>query len=216
MSGARFLNLSEVPAVLRAGAPGYGGRSFRVVVAESVELAGAFWSGGSRSVYRAVELATGRVVAPGAGLGNPPQFGGPEASPLVTIPAGWAIVEHEQGFSPGVVFHLRPENAAALLAAPAGAELSREALAVLEVTAGIKSPFRRQEAARVFGVKGAAYDSGLAELARMGYVDKRGAVTIAGRNLRAGYGFGGIERHLRALELERKATATIERAGGGS
>jgi hypothetical protein len=198
---ARYLAPAEVPAHLLRAFPDFHGRKFRAVVAESVELGGAFWDGGSRSVYRAVELATGRVQSAGAGLANPPQFGGPVRVPVVDIPPGWAIVEHEtfRGTSGGLVFYIRPENAAALLTAPTGAELSRDALTVLEVTTGIKSAFRRQVAGRDYGCGAAAYDSGLAELRALGYVNKQGAVTVAGRNIREGFGFNGLQRKLRAI-----------------
>jgi hypothetical protein len=183
---ARYLDPAEVPAVLRRGCPGYTGRKFVAVVAESVELLGAYWSGGSRSVYRAVELATGRTESPAAAIADPPAFGGPASAPAVEIPAGWVIVEHQQGPSACVVFHVRPDCVAALLPAPAGAgALPAAAAVVLWVSRRYIASARRSEAARDYGCARVAYDSGLTVLCRLGLVNPRGALTIAGKNAAA-------------------------------
>lgn len=182
----RFLTPAEVPAVLLRAFPDYRGRTFAAVVGATVTLDGAFWSGGSRSTYLGLELATGRVATAAAAATNPPQFGGLPQTAVVELAQGWAVVEHiiHCGKDHGLVFHVRPDCVAALLPAPAVVELSPAALVVLYVTCSLKAHARRSEAAH-HGVNGGAYDSALAELKALGYVDPRGAATVAGRNVGA-------------------------------
>ena|SRR3990167_3835250 len=86
--------LSEHPEIKRAilaVSPSYKKRLAFFTVAETVELNGTYWDGGSRSTYTAVRLADGFAL--GAPQYDPPQFGGPRQAPTVAIPTGVAIVE---------------------------------------------------------------------------------------------------------------------------
>jgi hypothetical protein len=75
-----------------------------------VTYSGTFWDGGSRTVYTAVELATGRAVT-GVRF-DPPQFGGPRVDPVVQIPRGVVIVEHGtfMGKPATPRIHVHPED----------------------------------------------------------------------------------------------------------
>ena len=81
----------ELQRVIRAAAPSYKKHKAFFDSAESIELQGTYWDGGSRSTYTAVRMTDGFSL--GAPQYDPPQFGGPRQAPMVTIPVGVAIVE---------------------------------------------------------------------------------------------------------------------------
>lgn len=109
----------ELLAVIRAAFPSYRKHKVIVSVTDSVELAGTFWDGGSRSSYVAVELASNR--SKGAPQYAPPQFGGPRVAPRVTLPVGVAIVECGtfQGKPATAHVFIHPDNATKFLPASA-------------------------------------------------------------------------------------------------
>lgn len=111
-------NAPEVKRVIQAADPSYKKHSAVLVQCESVELHGTYWDGGSRYTYTAVELATFRVKD--APQFNPPQFGGPQSSPVVTIPEGIAIVKTGTfcGRTASATVFINPANANKLLTAP--------------------------------------------------------------------------------------------------
>jgi hypothetical protein len=80
----------ELLRVIRAVDPSYRKRNAVVHIAETCELHGTYWDGGSRNSYTAVDLTTFRNR--GAPQYDPPQFGGPRATPVVDIPPGVVIV----------------------------------------------------------------------------------------------------------------------------
>jgi hypothetical protein len=87
------IKLSEHPDVrdiIRATDPAYRKTSAYVHVTDKVTVSGTYWDGGSRDTYTAVNLSTRRAIS--APQFDPPQFGGPQAAPTVTLPAGVAIV----------------------------------------------------------------------------------------------------------------------------
>ena len=81
----------ELVRVIRAADSTYRRKTASVIVTDSVELQGTYWDGGTRSTYHAVRLADMRSA--GAPQYDPPQFGGPKATPNCKIPEGFAIVE---------------------------------------------------------------------------------------------------------------------------
>ncbi len=187
MNGWRELDPREVPAVLLRAFPSYRGRTFRARVAESIDLTDAYWDGGSRTTYRAVHLPSGRVTDPPRAVADPPQFGGPRGVVTSPILPDWCIVGHVIfcGKDHGLEFTVHPSAVAALLPPPAdGGELSDAARVVLLVSSFLISKARRDEAARA-GILGPAYDVGLGELKRLGFVTAGGALTIRGKNLAA-------------------------------
>lgn len=80
----------EIRDVIRAADPDYRKHDVYVHVVETVTLSGTYWDEGSRDTYTAVNLSTRRAVP--APQWAPSQFGGPQAAPTVTLPAGVAIV----------------------------------------------------------------------------------------------------------------------------
>lgn len=107
----------EVTRVIRAADPKYRKPKAVLITTPRTELSGAFWEGGSRNTYHAVEIATGRVMP--SPQYNPPQFGGPAQAPTVDIPEGVAIVKTGVFCGkPATAFvYIHPNTAAPLLPA---------------------------------------------------------------------------------------------------
>lgn len=188
MSKTIYLDRKDVPPTILA-AISYTGTKFRVCLTERVELSGAFWDGGSRSTYIAVELATGKVSPADGRIQNPPQFGGPRTAPIVDIPRGVVIVEHSIlcGKDAGIVIHAHPADYAPLL--PAGNDaLSEDERKCLRATRSYKSSYGGVKNYRQAqsGLTPEAWDAAKASLQGKGLLDKRGALTTAGRNAAGG------------------------------
>ena len=110
----------EVKAIVLAADSTYKKHEASLVVSETCELQGTSWSGGSRSTYTAVDVVTKR--SKGAPQYAPPQFGGPQTTPVVQIPLGVVIVETGIfcGKKATAYIHIHPANVAQLLPAPKG------------------------------------------------------------------------------------------------
>ena len=173
--------------VIRRAFPSYTGRKFRLVVSESMNIQGTTWSGGSRSVFRLLDLATGRFAElsmtasrkPGDPFGWIPDIDGNE----VRLRPGFAVVESVtyRGKDLGLRATVHPDNAAKLLPVETGANLDENALKILGYLSQWRSCPERKSAIEALG-GGVALDA----LALGGYVkrSKNGATqaTVKGRN----------------------------------
>lgn len=85
-------------------------RSVALTFSNSVTLSGGYWSGGSRTEYWLIDLATGQVKAVQYPT-DPAEYGGGDA-PEVEVPAGHAIAEGGTfcGKPSTVCLHLRHEE----------------------------------------------------------------------------------------------------------
>lgn len=182
------LEASQVPATLKGG---YAGKRFKAMPCLEVTIPAdaGLWSGGSRDRWYAVELETGRTVA----------FPGQDAAPWddrqarkVTLVPGIVVVCHVIfcGEDMGLEFHLHPENATRLLPAPV--ELTENEAIVLDATCGLKSSYngmdryemkKRDNYGKLFMTR-EAWEQAKQALIERKLLDKRGAVTVAGRNAR--------------------------------
>ena len=108
----------EIKALVLAADRTYRKHEAVIKVETHVTLSGTYWDGGTRSTYTAVDLATHR--SQGAPHYNPPQFGGPTASPEVALPIGTVIVETGIfcGKKATAYISVHPENMAKLLPVP--------------------------------------------------------------------------------------------------
>jgi hypothetical protein len=99
----------DIPKPLLKAFPGYRGRTYRVEIRERVSLSNAYWGGGTRSEYVAVNLSTGEIMSADRAIRNP--FRCP-SSPQVELPPNVVIVEHAIfcGKDCGLIFHVRPDN----------------------------------------------------------------------------------------------------------
>lgn len=103
-----------VKRLLAATFPEYRGRTIQLVATERVHGLENYWDGGTRSYWKAVDLATGRVVDPAVATTNPFTK---VAHATVELPAGVALVEHTIfcGTDVGVTIHVRPGTVTAAL-----------------------------------------------------------------------------------------------------
>lgn len=189
-----YLQPDMVPAQLRGA---YTGRKFAAVVTETVTIPidAGLWSGGSRDVYSVVSLDHGTRELPGQSLAPWDRSGGDRVCKLV---AGIVVVRHSMfcGKDHGLTFYVHPDNATKLLPAPA-AELSAHESIVLKATAHFKSSYAgkdRYQMAKENERYGSRDHSGLpfptrdewnaakATLISKGFLNKAGAITVAGRN----------------------------------
>lgn len=106
---------ATIRRIVSATFPEYTGRKIRLTSAETVELGGNYWDGGSRSTYRFVKLDGFASVALPAQ--NPMRDASTHSTPL---PEGFVAVRHTVncGIDCGLTIIANPANVAPLL--PAG------------------------------------------------------------------------------------------------
>jgi hypothetical protein len=181
-----------VPAAMRGS---YTGTKFKAEVAESVTVPAdaGLWDGGSRETYRAIELATGRDVPLIDHNASPWDN---RKSITFKLEPGFAVVRHSMfcGKDMGLTFYVHASNAAALLPAPV--ELTPVQRLVLTATSSLKSSYggrdRYQMAQDEYSCKQVLgdlpypsreeWDRTKAQLIDRGFLNKAGAITVAGRN----------------------------------
>ena len=176
-----LLDSRTVPSHLLAG---YRGKSVTVEVCDTVSIpadAGT-WSGGSRELYTAVRLCDGERQSI-TDTFSPP-WDASRRNQLVTLKPGFAILETGTfcGKDSGLRFYVHPNDAAPLLPAPSAA-ISDNAKRVLNVICAYISSARNDEY-RYLKLSASDVETAKAELFAVGFIDKRGAATIAGKNAR--------------------------------
>ena len=159
---------------------GYTGRKFQVRTTESVTLSDNYWSGGTRSYWYFFSLGTGKQVSlPGQ---NPLQDANTHS---VELPPDVLAVEHAIfcGKDMGLTVWAHP-SAMDRMALPAAPELSPEESIVLYTTRAYKASYggvsnlRQKES----GLPPEAYERAKQSLIEKRLLNKRGAITPAGRN----------------------------------
>lgn len=174
-----YLDAEMVPASLRGS---YSGKKFRAVVCESVTIPmdAGLWEGGSRETYRAIRLSDSSCVALSKDNASP--WSSERREQKFALESGIVVIKHTQfcGKDMGLTFYVHPNDAVRLL--PASPEAMDVTLkTVLEIIRGYK-PAYRQQYAREAQITQNQWDAALVGLLAMGFVNKAGAITIAGRN----------------------------------
>lgn len=166
-----------------AAFPSYKGKMFRVRSCTSVSLCGAYWSDGSRVTYRAIDLVSLEVSDANPAIQNP--FRVPEA-PTVELIAGSGIVSHtiSRGKDLGLTLYVRPENVVPLVTV----SVEPDVLKVLVATRSYKACYGgdKNYRQRNSGLGPVAWDRARSLAIELGYLDKRGAITVEGRNVSEG------------------------------
>lgn len=200
MNQAHYLNPHEVPPALRGG---YTGTKFKAVACERAALHDTYWSGGTRSTYVLVEIATGRTIQPN-GVAAPHAFGGTLEGAEVEIPSGYVLREHSTfcGKDHGLTFYVRPADIAPLL--PKKIAVSDDELTVLAATASYKNSYggrtdiRFTEASEATGITRQRWNDACASLTAMGMLRANGSITVEGKNalgaVRLGYRGQGLRK----------------------
>ena len=198
-----YLEKKEVPAQLQ-GLFGYNGKKYEVEVREdyTINSQAGTWSGGSRDQFRLVELETGKEVdAINHGLAP---WNNARQDVKIPLLKGLALVRHTIfcGKDMGLTFYLHPENASKML--PEKQELSNIEQIVLCATRSLKSSYNGQNRFEMVkgdysqGFKGLTlelWESGKQLLIDKKLLNKRGAITVQGRNA-----IGDIQLHSLSLE----------------
>ena len=195
---AIYLEAAMIPAQLRGN---YTGKKFKAVVVTEVTVRSdsGVWSGGSRDTFQLIELATGRAVSVSDNMSAP--WDPSRKDRTIPLKPGFAAVEHSLfcGKDMGLTFYVHPDNAAALLPAPAP-ELSEHESIVLDATCSFKSsyngqdrytmaktqaeyPWRRDNSTPQFPTRD-EWNAAKESLIGKGLLNKAGAVTPKGRNAR--------------------------------
>ena len=184
-----YLEPNQVPSHLKGS---YSGKQFKAIVCTEMTIpaSAGLWDGGSRELYRGIDLNSGRdALFPGQSEAP----WGKRAQCTITLQPGYAVVEHTIfcGKDMGLTFYLHPENAAKLLPAPQ-AELSDHEKMVLNATCSLKSSYagkdRYQRTTDNLRWNRKPYptreqwESAKQSLIGRGLLNKAGAVTTAGRN----------------------------------
>lgn len=164
--------------------PGYAGRKFSISTTPPLRLTSC-WDGGSRNDYVAYHLSSQRALPVGenGGLGS-----GAAISCETGIPAGWLLVEHRIfcGRDMGITIYAAPETLAPML--PAKVEVDADVRTVLFATRSLKSSYagdgqyRFTEAKRMTLITRERWDVAKVKATELGLLDKRGAITAAGKN----------------------------------
>lgn len=81
-------------AIARLAFPNWKGRKAKFSMLSTVRVSGTCWEGGSRSEFVAVRLATMEVCALPPSSKTPREMGGTAPDQTVTVPEGYALVEH--------------------------------------------------------------------------------------------------------------------------
>lgn len=183
-SSAIYLERNQVPAALRGS---YTGTRFNARPCESMTIPSdaGLWSGGSRTTYSAIELATGREMPLPGQMSAPWDKDRKERE--VTLRPGFAIVAHAIfcGTDCGLTFYVHPADVAQLLPPSNGAELTDQEKLFLAIIRSRKSSYRADEYRRK-GFTSAQLETLRAAMFERGLIDKRGAITVAGKNACSG------------------------------
>lgn len=175
-----YLEKNQIPASLRGA---YSGNKFRAEPCESVVIPSdaGLWDGGSRTVYTAIELHSGRVVALPGQQSAPWDANRTERK--IELKPGFAIVAHRmfRGTDLGLTFYVHPVDVAALIPTDIAADLTETEKTVLAIVRSRKAAYRNDEYRRK-GIDAAEAEAIKARLIRDGYLNKAGAITVKGRN----------------------------------
>ncbi len=188
-SSTVYLRKNEpiVEALRRAAFPGYTGQKFKLEFREQIRFADTQWSGGSRSEYIIIKLD-------GMQRANIPTAPYMERSQVhetdYPIPVGYVVVMHRMfcGQDMGLTFFVNPATVE-MTALASGGDATRNERIVLAATGkkssykGI-SDFRFHEAHHSTGISREEYDAAKESCIRKGWLNKAGAITVDGRNVR--------------------------------
>jgi hypothetical protein len=188
------LDANQVPANMRGS---YTGKKFKARVCETITIPAdaGLWSGGSRETYHVIELESGHTVPAADHMAAPWDN---RSDNTITLKPGYAVVMHSMfcGKDMGLTFYLHSDNAAAYLPAPS--ELSDHERLVLIATRSYKSSYGGQDryqmmqrdceyksdyrnGSKTFPSR-SEWDAAKASLVTKELLDKRGAITVKGRN----------------------------------
>lgn len=158
------------------------GRTMAIVCESTTIPADAgTWSGGTREVYEAVELASGRIVSITDTFAAP--WDESRRHREITLKPGYAILQTGSfcGKPGNVYLYVHPDSA--MLRLPAPASLGQIETKVLDVHSSLISSARAEELRRA-GITAEQAETARLALVAQGYLKPRGGVTTKGKNAR--------------------------------
>jgi hypothetical protein len=175
--------------------PNYEGRKFRVLPSSRApKFLDSYWDEGSIRYYALYNLQTGESVSVEI---RHPVFDAHKPRAVVTeYPEHIVLVEHDiiRGKDAGLTFYIHDTHLGRLLPSPK-MELSEEEILVLYLIRAYMSKYRLEEAARV-GISPREYEAIKDMLMSKGLIDKRGAITVEGRNFLSGFSYSTLDKIL--------------------
>lgn len=167
--------------VVQTAFPHYRGRRFRLEVVEPdrVMTLNSYWSDGYRDYFTFVRLADMKIAQVEQ---NGTMFDGKDYHSRV--PPGFALVRHSyMGTSESMTVIITTDTAnPAMLPAPP-IELTEDEQRVLEIIGMYTSEYRREYAVGA-GITPARYEAAKSTLIEKRLLNRAGAITAAGRNVR--------------------------------
>ena len=189
-----YLNLNDdqlVKSVCRKAFPEYTGRKVQIRYnVKSINLQ-SYWDGGSRSYFAIVRLQDNEILSVPE---NHPAFSPINGIDNFTIPEGYVVVENRIFCGRDMGLKLHVSESAPLLESGDNPGLTKNEKIVLYATsykssyAGI-SNYRYHEARRATGINSVDYETVKISLINKGLLDKRGAITNSGRNIKDTFGY---------------------------
>lgn len=172
--------------------PEYKGKMINILPQETGMDLRSFWDGGSRTYYKVIRLADMKMLSiPENGTWFTEKSGANDfaqnSGEKLPCPGFAVVAYHVSGYGDSLSIYLHPDNMSQIaLPAPQIALTENEkkvlnaAVSLKSSYAGIKD-FRKHEMKRF--MSGAEYDTCKQSLIEKGLLNKRGAITIEGRNL---------------------------------
>ena len=175
----------SIRRIVKATFPNYKGRTFKLSTSIPSRLT-SYWSGGSKDYYCFYELATGKTMSVET---NHPFFNKNAPRELENLPKGIVIVNHTKscGKDIGITIFANKEDLTPML--PPKQEVSEDETIVLQFTRGYKSSYqgisnyRFHEATLRTSITEERWEKAKASLITKKLLNKRGAITAAGKNL---------------------------------
>jgi hypothetical protein len=173
-----------IQKIVRATFPSYHGRKFKISTDIPSQLR-SYWDGGSRDHYSFYQLSTGKCVDLPS---NHPMFEPNNPSELKELPPGMVIVKHSYfcGKDMGITIYANGCDITPLL--PPKVELTDHERIVLRFTRGYKPSYagiknyRFHKASRETKITQDEWETAKSSLIMKKLLNKRGAITIDGRN----------------------------------
>ena len=177
----RTLEKSQIPARFPIA------NKLSVRLCESMQLNNVSWSGGTRSYYLGIDMATGETSSLG-GNNNPVQFGGNNEGRTIELKPGFGVLESSIfcGKDMGYTLYCLESDADFL---PAQDDISRNERIVLIATRGFKNTYsgetnlRFKEAHRETGIDSDTWETTKAGLIEKRLLRKNGSITPKGQDL---------------------------------
>jgi len=174
-----------VKGIIAACFPKYTGKKIKISTNVPSRLS-SYWDGGSRTYYAFYHLDQHKVLNVES---NHPMFEAGKPSQLEKLPNRLLLVAHSivLGKDAGVTIYANADDLAPMLPKNE-VELTKDELIVLTFTRSFKSSYagipnyRFHEARRVYGTLLNDWENAVVSLISKGLLDKRRAITAAGKN----------------------------------